>query len=270
MSESFAALFEESLKRTEMRPGEVITAEVVRIEHSFVVVNAGLKSEAYVPLEEFKNDKGEARSPGRRLRVGGHRLHRKRLRRHHPVARHRQAPGFVDEPGKGPGIRRIRHRHHQRQGQGRPDRAGQWHPRLPARLAGGHPSDQGPVSVREQDPGIQGHQARPQAQQRGAEPPRRGGSQHGRRARQADGNPERRLRGAWRGQEHHRIRCVRGPGRHRRPAAHHRHGLAPCPPPERSGDRPARKSPPRSSSSTPRRTACPWVSSRWATTRGWA
>jgi small subunit ribosomal protein S1 len=42
-----------------MRPGEVITAEVVRIEHSFVVVNAGLKSEAYVPIEEFKNDQGE-------------------------------------------------------------------------------------------------------------------------------------------------------------------------------------------------------------------
>src|SRR5512139_1262238 len=59
MSESFAALFEESLKRAEMRSGEVITAEVVRIEHSFVVVNAGLKSEAYVPIEEFKNDQGE-------------------------------------------------------------------------------------------------------------------------------------------------------------------------------------------------------------------
>ena len=42
-----------------MRTGEVITAEVVRIEHSFVVVNAGLKSEAYVPIEEFKSDKGE-------------------------------------------------------------------------------------------------------------------------------------------------------------------------------------------------------------------
>jgi small subunit ribosomal protein S1 len=57
--ESFAALFEESLKRSEMRAGEVITAEVVRVEHSFVVVNAGLKSEAYVPIEEFKNDQGE-------------------------------------------------------------------------------------------------------------------------------------------------------------------------------------------------------------------
>jgi len=59
MSESFAALFEESLQRTEMRPGEVISAEVVRVEHNFVVVNAGLKSEAYVPIEEFKNDQGE-------------------------------------------------------------------------------------------------------------------------------------------------------------------------------------------------------------------
>ena len=59
MSESFAVLFEESLKRAEMRSGEVITAEVVRIDHNHVVVNAGLKSEAYVPLEEFKNDLGE-------------------------------------------------------------------------------------------------------------------------------------------------------------------------------------------------------------------
>src|SRR4029434_9341159 len=50
--------FEESLKRSEMRAGEVITAEVVRVEHSFVVVNAGLKSEAYVPIDEFKNDQG--------------------------------------------------------------------------------------------------------------------------------------------------------------------------------------------------------------------
>src|SRR6266571_650119 len=59
MSESFAAMFEESLTRSEMRTGEVITAEVVRVEHSFVVVNAGLKSESYVPIEEFKNDQGE-------------------------------------------------------------------------------------------------------------------------------------------------------------------------------------------------------------------
>jgi len=57
--ESFAALFEESLKRSEMRSGEVITAEVVRVDYNFVVVNAGLKSEAYIPIDEFKNDQGE-------------------------------------------------------------------------------------------------------------------------------------------------------------------------------------------------------------------
>ncbi|SPJ16196.1 30S ribosomal protein S1 [Burkholderiales bacterium] len=57
--ESFAALFEESLARHEMRAGEVITAEVIRVDFNFVVVNAGLKSEAYIPLEEFRNDLGE-------------------------------------------------------------------------------------------------------------------------------------------------------------------------------------------------------------------
>ena len=57
--ESFAALFEESLQRQEMRTGEVITAEVVRIDHNFVVVNAGLKSESFIPIEEFHNDRGQ-------------------------------------------------------------------------------------------------------------------------------------------------------------------------------------------------------------------
>ena len=66
--ESFASLFEESLTRSEMRMGEVITAEVVRVEHSFVVVNAGLKSEAYVPIEEFKNDHGGHEAERRALR----------------------------------------------------------------------------------------------------------------------------------------------------------------------------------------------------------
>ena len=58
-TDNFAAMFEESLSRQEMRAGEVITAEVVNIDHNFVVVNAGLKSESYISAEEFKNDKGE-------------------------------------------------------------------------------------------------------------------------------------------------------------------------------------------------------------------
>ncbi|MDX3894783.1 30S ribosomal protein S1 [Pusillimonas sp.] len=57
--ESFADLFAASLKNQDMKSGEVISAEVVRIDHNFVVVNAGLKSEALIPVEEFLNDQGE-------------------------------------------------------------------------------------------------------------------------------------------------------------------------------------------------------------------
>ena len=59
IQESFADLFEASLTRQEMRQGEVITAEVVRIDQNFVVVNAGLKSESYIDREEFLTDQGE-------------------------------------------------------------------------------------------------------------------------------------------------------------------------------------------------------------------
>jgi len=57
--ENFAALFEESLARQEMRAGELITAEVTRVDYNVVVVNAGLKSESFIPIEEFRNDGGE-------------------------------------------------------------------------------------------------------------------------------------------------------------------------------------------------------------------
>ena len=70
IEESFSALFEESLTRQEMRAGEVITAEVVRIDQNFVVVNAGLKSESFIPAEEFKNDRGELEvQPGEFVQV---------------------------------------------------------------------------------------------------------------------------------------------------------------------------------------------------------
>jgi small subunit ribosomal protein S1 len=57
--DSFAALFAESIARQEMRAGEVITAEVLRIDQNHVVVNAGLKSESFIPVEEFHNDQGQ-------------------------------------------------------------------------------------------------------------------------------------------------------------------------------------------------------------------
>ena len=59
VAESFASLFEESLSRTEMRAGELITAQVVRVDQNVVVVNAGLKSESLIPVEEFLDAKGE-------------------------------------------------------------------------------------------------------------------------------------------------------------------------------------------------------------------
>lgn len=58
-TESFADLFAESLAKQEMKQGEVIPAEVVRVDYNYVVVNAGLKSESFIPIEEFKNVRGE-------------------------------------------------------------------------------------------------------------------------------------------------------------------------------------------------------------------
>ena len=59
MSESFAELFEESLAKTQMRPGTILTGTVVQVNDDFVVVNAGLKSEGVIPISQFANDRGD-------------------------------------------------------------------------------------------------------------------------------------------------------------------------------------------------------------------
>lgn len=59
MSESFADLFEESLQELNMAPGSIVIGTVVGIENDFVIVNAGLKSEGVIPLEQFRDDNGE-------------------------------------------------------------------------------------------------------------------------------------------------------------------------------------------------------------------
>lgn len=59
MTESFAALFEESLKVIETRPGAIVKGVVVAIKNGFVLVDAGLKSESSIPVEQFKNAAGE-------------------------------------------------------------------------------------------------------------------------------------------------------------------------------------------------------------------
>lgn len=59
MTESFAQLFEESLKEIETRPGSIVRGVVVAIDKDIVLVDAGLKSESAIPAEQFKNAKGE-------------------------------------------------------------------------------------------------------------------------------------------------------------------------------------------------------------------
>ena len=58
MSENFAQLLEESLSHSVMKPGAVIEAEVVDISADFIIVNAGLKSEAEIPVNQFKDAAG--------------------------------------------------------------------------------------------------------------------------------------------------------------------------------------------------------------------
>jgi len=59
MSESFAELFEKSQAAQNMRPGAIVIGTVMEVGSDVVVVNAGLKSEGIIPLEQFKNEAGE-------------------------------------------------------------------------------------------------------------------------------------------------------------------------------------------------------------------
>ncbi|EHV2635123.1 30S ribosomal protein S1 [Salmonella enterica subsp. enterica serovar Typhimurium] len=59
MTESFAQLFDESLKEIETRPGSIVRGVVVAIDKDVVLVDAGLKSESAIPAEQFKNAQGE-------------------------------------------------------------------------------------------------------------------------------------------------------------------------------------------------------------------
>ncbi|MCK4870180.1 MAG: 30S ribosomal protein S1 [Gammaproteobacteria bacterium] len=59
MSENFADLFEESLSQLSFNPGSVIKAEVIEVNSSYIVVNAGLKTESYISVAEFKDNEGK-------------------------------------------------------------------------------------------------------------------------------------------------------------------------------------------------------------------
>ena len=59
MSESFAELFEESFASQQIKPGSIIKGTVVAVNDDVVIVSAGLKSEAVIPIEQFKSDQAE-------------------------------------------------------------------------------------------------------------------------------------------------------------------------------------------------------------------
>ncbi len=59
MSENFAEMFEQSFNKINMRPGEIIEGEVVDINRDVVIVNAGLKSEGVIPVEQLYDENGE-------------------------------------------------------------------------------------------------------------------------------------------------------------------------------------------------------------------
>tara|TARA_R110002049_G_scaffold147342_1_gene310165 strand:+ start:135773 stop:137443 length:1671 start_codon:yes stop_codon:yes gene_type:complete len=61
MSESFAELLEESFSNLNMKPGSIVDGTVIDIRNDVVVVNAGLKSEGVIPIDQFKNERGETK-----------------------------------------------------------------------------------------------------------------------------------------------------------------------------------------------------------------
>jgi small subunit ribosomal protein S1 len=70
MTESFAQLFEQSLANQRIRPGMILTGLIVDVTEDVVIVNVGLKSEAVIPLEQFKNERGEVEvKPGDEVEV---------------------------------------------------------------------------------------------------------------------------------------------------------------------------------------------------------
>lgn len=97
MSENFAQLFEESVTKAAMSPGAIVSATVDRIEGKYVVVSAGFKSECFIPVEQFYDDRGNLEvKAGDEVKValetiedgfGNTRLSRERARRNEAWAR---------------------------------------------------------------------------------------------------------------------------------------------------------------------------------------
>jgi small subunit ribosomal protein S1 len=211
-----------------MRAGEVITAEVVRIDQNFVVVNAGLKSESFIPVEEFRNDRGEVEvKPGDFVSVAIEALKTATARPACRATRPSASPPGTTSRRRWTKARPGEGRHH-RQGEGRPDRHDQRHPRLPARVRWStcvRSRTPRPTRTRNSNSRSSSSTASATTSSCRAAPCSRPDRRR-EREKLLENLQGRRGRQGHR-QEHHRLRRVRRPRRHRRPAAHHRPGLAP-------------------------------------------
>ncbi len=58
MIDSFKKLFQDSIKKKNIKNGAIIKGKIIKIKKEYVIIDAGLKSEAYIPIEQFKNNKG--------------------------------------------------------------------------------------------------------------------------------------------------------------------------------------------------------------------
>ena len=226
MTESFAELFEQSQQSlSKLRSGAIVSGLVVEIRSDVVVVNAGLKSEGIIPIEQFKNDNGELEiSVGDNVKValdaiengfGETMLSREKAKRslvwdelEEAQTANAAITGRISGKVKGGftvDIKDVR-------------------AFLPGSLVDVRPV-RDPIVPRRQGTRIQDHQARPQAQQRRGLASRRRRERVQRRARTAARQAAGRRDRQGRRQEPHRLRRVRRPRRHRWPAAHHRHGV---------------------------------------------
>ena len=59
MTESFQQLFEQSLASQQIKPGQILTGTIVDMNDDVVIVSVGLKSEAVIPAEQFRNENGQ-------------------------------------------------------------------------------------------------------------------------------------------------------------------------------------------------------------------
>ena len=208
-----------------MIEGRVVPATVVAIEKDFVIIDVGLKTEGRIPVREFLIDDGAgAPKVGDIVEVylervenalGEAVISREKARREEAWTRLEKASPR----------RRAGQRRHRRPREGRLHRRPRRRLGLPAGLAGRHPpgarrrpADGQGAAVRDPEDGPPARQHRRLAPRHPGRSPRRA-AHRTRRPAAGRRSPRRR------GQEHHRLRRVRGPRRHRRPAARHRHEL---------------------------------------------